>query len=720
MRAVVDLQVLQCPTAPAAARRRNIGLAGLLAAEGRLAAGLFAPEDPAPGDALALGPVEWDGMTTARRLGAAGPIARVVAEPFLHLDPGAPARIVGMHWTDLGAPLVVCVGSLVELTDPDRYLPSRGLRERYLARAEWAATADLLLVDSDDARRIAIETLGAGEGRVGVWRAWPAVTPAPDHDGPTLGGPVPSEDRPFVLIPGMDRIAVDRSIDLGALLAPLWSALEGVDAGVVVAGELPGAPPGCTRVDPASVPALYGRAALTVVPHPLGWSDWAGAEARAGGSPAVVGPDDLSRIGDILAGAAVPTAGTGAVTASWPALLDSLGAPPSLKGPARVALVGPYPPHGGGIGAYNDRVLRAMTAFARPDAVPTTWTGWRPPPGAGVTYVESFGVDVRPAAYDAVVYTLGNSHGHLPAVEAALRHPGWLWLHETRLPAIATTTFERLDDDEFQARMARWLELAYPGRPPLAATRAAGRSHLELADAGVGLIAPLASASAGILVNSTAARHSLELDLPPLVWQPPIRVVPPGCPPVRRATRGGGGGRVRGPGRPLVASFGVVSMSKRPDLLVDAAALAAVDLVFVGPCPPILEEVIGHRAELRGTGGRVTVTGAVADDEWWGWMDRASVAVQLREHSSGELSAAVLDAFSAGVPVVTNLPAAKDYPEEAVSMLSGPEPEVVAARLDELLAAPAGLADLAAGGRAFAAAHQMSDLAEAVVAAVTA
>lgn len=419
--------------------------------------------------------------------------------------------------------------------------------------------------------------------------------------------------------------------------------------------------------------------------------------------------------------------------------------------PLKVALMGPLPPNGGGIGAYNAAVLDAFhvlqtgerrrlllgraggrasalghgpgqkdrlrqTGDTRVDVVSPP--GSSLPEGVARIHPESFGTDVRPASYDHVVYTLGNSSGHLATVETALRHPGWLWLHETRLPALATTALEHLDDDEFATRMQWWLEQSYPGRAPIAAARAAGRSHLALAQAGIGLAAPLVSRSVGVLVNSSAARQFLLLDLPPLAWHPPIKVLPPGCPPIRPRA-------ARAPAIPPIAvAFGVVSMSKRPDVLVDAAARAGCRLAFVGPCPPILAELIADRARALGTDEQVKVTGSVGDDEWWAWMDRATAAVQLREHSSGELSAAVLDALAAGVPVVTNLPSAADYPQGTVAFPRGgpgapPDPATVAEALGGIFHDPAERDRLSRAGQDYAAANQMAGLAQALLDAIT-
>ncbi len=170
---------------------------------------------------------------------------------------------------------------------------------------------------------------------------------------------------------------------------------------------------------------------------------------------------------------------------------------------------------------------------------------------------------------------------------------------------------------------------------------------------------------------------------------------------------------------PVVVAFGIVSMAKRPDLLVDAAARAGCRLAFVGPCPPFLTQVIEDRARVRGNLERVEVTGAVDEPGWRRWLGRAALAVQLREGTSGESSAAILEALAAGVPVVTNLATAAEYPDGTVSYLLRADPDVLAPRLQELLARPELRRALADAGMRFAADHQFGDLAQTLMSLVT-
>jgi glycosyltransferase involved in cell wall biosynthesis len=393
--------------------------------------------------------------------------------------------------------------------------------------------------------------------------------------------------------------------------------------------------------------------------------------------------------------------------------------------PTRHLLVAaPVLPDGGGIGAYTTRLLAEATTgddgTGAPDAgVAVTVVADHPLPpslaaGCRRVHPDLVGTDVRPASFDATVYALGNSDGHLGRVQLALRHPGWLWLHEARLPALATRALRHLDDDAYDSEMRRLLARAYPGRAPWPAARRAGRNEVALAEAGVGLAGLLAERSTGILVNSEVARRLVLLDLPPGAAHPPVRVLPLMCPAVdveAHPTAGGDAGLV---------TFGIVSMPKQPDLLVDVAALLECPLRFVGPCPPVLRQLIDERAAARGIGAHVTVTGEVDDAGWAHWMRQATVAVQLRSGSSGESSAALLDALASGTPVATSLLSAVDLPEGVVRTVAATDAEALAADLAPLLASPAARLAQSEAGLRFARQHQAQDLLAALLAAVTA
>jgi glycosyltransferase involved in cell wall biosynthesis len=748
--------------------------AGLLAPELPPPAGL-------PSELATAGLVGWDSIGELRRIMAeGGRIAHHVPAPFLHTGPLDPSVLVTVpHWAALGGPRVVTLHDLIPLRDPSRYLPTPAHVERYRSRAAWVARADLIVTNSDYTRREAIELLGCDPARVVTVGAGvsPFFTPPDGTDDELFRYWLASvEDRPFVLtIGGSDaRKGTERLIEALGLIAGRGAGDESA-LHLVVVGDLT-VPWRDRLVETARragvedrlvltgavgddlLRACYRRAAVTVMPSLMEGFGLPVLESAACGTPALASattalveaaasplatfdPTGTEAVADAITGlladgdrrkAVLDAQRDLAARSTWDAVaartttaLDDLGRllPASAWGAVtrrrRLALVGPLPPAGGGIGLYNARVLDASPASVGLDAVTPMVSSPDLPVGVGHVPADAFGVEARPASYDAVVYTLGNSAGHLATVELALRYPGWLWLHEVRLPALAVTALAGADDDDFSRRLGWWVERTYPGRAPVGAARRSGRSVLDLVGAGVGLVPLLAERCRGFLVNSEVARRLLELDLAPLAHHPPIHVLPPACPPASPAPSALAG-RPGDDGGEVVVAFGVVSMAKRPDLLVDAAAIAGCRVVFVGPCPPILAQVIGDRARARGISDRISVTGSVDEEEWRHWMARTTLAVQLRESASGETSAAVLESLAAGVPVVTNLATAAEYGEGTVSLLSSTEPGAVAERLRDLLDHPGDRRALSEAGTAFARAHPFERLAETLLALVTA
>ena len=76
-----------------------------------------------------------------------------------------------------------------------------------------------------------------------------------------------------------------------------------------------------------------------------------------------------------------------------------------------------------------------------------------------------------------------------------------------------------------------------------------------------------------------------------------------------------------------------------------------------------------HEAARRfGVEERVRITGPVDDDEFRRWLEQATLAVQLREHSNGETQATIADCLAAGIPtVVTALGSARELPDDVVA-----------------------------------------------------
>lgn len=773
VRLAADVQALQVAGfADRGIGRYTAAHVAALARAGRLAAALLAPELPPPAglpDELSTsGLACWDTIRKMRELlKGPHPMVHHVTAPFLHSGPlDSCGLTVVPHWADAGVPRVVTLYDLIPLRDPDTYLPTPAHRDRYEARARWVAQADLVLAISEFTRTEAVERLGCRPDRVVAIGAGVSTmfTPPDGTDDELFRFHLPGvENRPFVLtVSGSDsRKGTERLIEATCRLLD-----HGLDLSMVVVGDLTDwwqnrlreAASAYSIVDrlvmtgPVNdelLRACYRRAAVTVLPSLAEGFGLPALESAACGTPALTSsatalpevaasdlatfdPLDAESIADAIEalltdemrGEKILSAQRELASRStWEevasrtiAALDSLsdtlaptdwGRAPERR---RLALIGPLPPLGGGIGAYDAKLLRAISKLESVDAV-TPMVGMPGlPPGVGHLPADAFGTDVRPGSYDGVVYSVGNSGGHLGTVELALRYPGWVWLHEVRLPAVAVTALEKLDDEQFAESFSRLLERAYPHRAPEHAAKRAGRSVIDLAVGGVGLTPLLAERCRGLLVNSNVARNLLQLDLNPLAHHPPIEVLPPACPPTRELWRGPASERDA-----VIVAFGVVSMAKRPDLLVDAVAKAGCKLAFVGPCPAILDQLIHERAHERRIDGRVHVTGEVEDSAWERWLERAALAVQLRESSSGESSAAVLEALAAGVPVMTNIASTAEYGSEVVSHLGSCDAAAMAGRISELLGSPGRLEALSRSGHEFASAHQFEDLAGALV-----
>ncbi len=451
VRLAVDLQALQIDGFSDRGIGRYIAESTVaLARAGRVAAALLAPELPPPAglpfELAVSGLARWDSIGEIRRLLTdGGPIAHHVPAPFLHTAPTDPSVLVTVpHWADAGVARVVTLHDLIPLRDPATYLPTPGHVDRYRTRAAWVASADLILTNSEYTRREAIELLDCDPAKVVTVGAGvtPYFTPPDGTDEELFRYWLPSVgDRPFVLtVGGSDpRKGTVRLIEaVGRMNA------AGVDVPLVVVGDLTddwrdrlaeaarrygvGDRLIMTgRVGDELLRACYRRAACTVTPSlaegfglpvlesaacgtpalasattalveaaatPLATFDPGDAESIAGTITALLGDDE--RRSAVLAlqqelairstWDAVATRTVGALDRLGRSLPGATWRPPTLR--RRMALVGPLPPLGGGIGMYNARLLHAMTsAMTSATAMSTPSRRWwrhpiSPPPSA--------------------------------------------------------------------------------------------------------------------------------------------------------------------------------------------------------------------------------------------------------------------------------------------------------------------------------------------------
>jgi glycosyltransferase involved in cell wall biosynthesis len=294
-----------------------------------------------------------------------------------------------------------------------------------------------------------------------------------------------------------------------------------------------------------------------------------------------------------------------------------------------LALVSPWPPTRSGIADFAVSTLGHLGEHY--DVSVVTDSPWADLEAPHLSR-EAFGHEWW--RFDRVLYHLGNSTHHAADLELLGDAPGVAVVHDAVLTgAIHSVTAGFGHPGGLDSL------LAADGREP-------ADEDLDLR----GTRAALAPAL-GILVHSEHAKHLLRTAG---VLDQPIRVSPLPVTRTREESRRRPAGARTGV--PVLAHFGFVNAFKGALDLVDAAAV----LVRRGqPCRvAFVGEFLDRRLRRRVValadrlGVELEITGFVSPDAWTGWLESAACAVQLRQQSHGESSAALGELLAAGLPVV--------------------------------------------------------------------
>ncbi|MDQ6707032.1 MAG: glycosyltransferase, partial [Acidobacteriota bacterium] len=398
---------------------------------------------------------------------------------------------------------------------------------------------------------------------------------------------------------------------------------------------------------------------------------------------------------------------------------------PSRSNPSRlaIALVGPFPPQRTGIADNNFAIARELAQIAdlflfySGDCDVARLRELRP---SGCLPVSDLGTHFAPQYLDAVIYTFGNSAHHVETLDKILEYPGLLWLHDVHVADLYDSYRTRagLRRDEYIADTARKM---YGERSPPPVTGIDPFEMDELRCWGLHFTQEILSKSRGVIVSSQHSLHMLALDQRPFSPLPPSWVVPLASPVSNQSER-----KVarRVGSRAVVSSFGFLGEPKAPDLLMAAVALLppelAVELRFVGyGGAEYCESLLAH-ARMLGIEQSVQITGYVNESEWFEHVRQSACAVQLRRHSNGESSAAVLDCVSLGLPIITNIASCREMPEDTVLHVS---PEITAHQLRDclltLLTDPAEWSRYHEGALRYSASNNIRIAAQKILAAVT-
>ena len=715
-------------------------------------------------DLLTTPKLQWNTQSVLRSVAehADGPLAYFLMSPFelsLRAEGDVPP-----HALRGSMPLLTTIYDLIPFRMADRPpWNDEKLLRRYRGRVETFHHMDLILTISEHTRRDAIELLDLDPRKLVSIGAGVSPYFRPEQPGDASAASVtrerPTLTRPYVfcqsggaphknterLLEAWSRLPSDVrtahqlvvhcALDPGTRSRWAQRADELGVAGDVVFSDY---------VPEHVLRAMYQRAELTIVPSLYEGFGFPAAESMRCGTPVITSrTSSLPEIvewdeatfdpEDADAMAAAITRGLrddafrdqllarGAARApifTWDAVAQRtvaaiervLGAPPSAARtelPVRIAVVGPMPPTESGIADYNARLVPALakhaevdlfTPGARPPVPVAEGVRWFPPRALKET--------TSPWAYDAVLYTVGNSDDHHDLYDLAQEFPGVLWMHDVRVPGLYLTYAkdrlgEPTGDDFLRDRLLR----QYRRRLPLHLDWTSNAVPTDWIDYGLGLSKELVDVARAVVVSSHTAERLLTLDQQPDARRMPhVEVLPLAAPPLLRG---------RAPASRSLVCFGMVAPVKAPELLI--SALASIDdatLTFVGPVGDGYRAHLEAHAAATGVAERVTLTGRIDHDEYERWLRTGSLALQLRHETNGESSAAILDCLAAGLPVVTNLPAAAELPPGAVETVPWDVDAVaLAATIASLLDDPSALEALGQRGRVYAAAWTFDDVA---------
>lgn len=350
------------------------------------------------------------------------------------------------------------------------------------------------------------------------------------------------------------------------------------------------------------------------------------------------------------------------------AVSDHIAVKPTL------AVVSPLPPERTGIAGYTADLLPALARYYAIDVIVSQAEVSDPWIVEHCTIRSPDWFCKNGRRYDRVLYHIGNSAFHHYMLELMEQHPGVVCLHDFFLGH-----FTRYVDAKDPASH-HWAGQLYGdhGYRPLKE-----RFHDPDQDR-VTVTYPCSfavfRAALGIIVHSHYTKD-LARSWYPAYPERNMAVIPL----VRTPAQGDGPGDAPPPTTPLpqaktgyvVCSFGMLGPFKQNHRLLSAWLNSGLaddpncHLVFVGENNPgsygrdLVNTIAASRAK-----DRIHITGWVNGEDFLAWLNTADAAVQLRTHSRGESSAAVLDCMNHGLPVIANAHGANaELPTDALFLL---------------------------------------------------
>lgn len=337
-----------------------------------------------------------------------------------------------------------------------------------------------------------------------------------------------------------------------------------------------------------------------------------------------------------------------------------------------LAYISPLPPARSGIAVYSAELLPHLAAFYQitvivaEDEVDDPWIN------AHCQVRDAHWFMTHGGEFARVIYHIGNSPYHTYQFDLIQRWPGVVMLH-----------------DSFLGHLLEWLNNRRHQLFNLSLYRGWGyHGLLALRDSNFTEVIREYPLNYEILANASAvivhSPHSIDIAHQAYGdrLHQPWRVIPhlrtakaiEGAQAEKKAARAA----LQLPENAfVVCSFGHVTATKRHDALLAAwlqSPLAADEnchLVFVGEkFSGDFEDGLDRTIAQSSQGARIHITGWADRTSYQQYLAAADLAVQLRQHSRGETSGAVLDCMGAGLATIVNAHGSQAYlPDDAVHKL---------------------------------------------------
>ncbi len=664
------------------------------------------------------------------------------------------------------ARLVVILYDLIPLRFPDHYMRDHRVRAFYEGHLELVRSADLVLAISESTRRDAIELLGMAPDKVGTIMAGvsEAFQPAMDRQQAftAVQQAVPGVRPGFVfytggvdfrkniegLIEGYSRLPeelrvshqlvitckmLDSEMAHYTAIADSW----GVRESVLFTGFVPD----------AVLKSLYQTTELFVFPSlyegfglPIVEALTCGATVVASNSSSMReiladdsllfdarDPAEIARAiefgltDDRARSSSQRVAETARRRFTWDVVADvTLGflsspsdAIPAIrtKSQPHLAIVTPWYPDVSGVADYSARLVGALRrrGVETDVFIPRSGRVLETHEGGMLASLDSLEAMDLLNPYDTVVYAMGNSSFHGEIYEAAIRRPGVVLAHDTRLHGFYS--WYRKDRDLPVEWFHRRVHQMHPNLNPTIG--ADGWISLDIADVfGIFMIGEILSSATRLVVHSEFARRLVNLIHPDLRHKVVTTVFGHDTPVRSRPTSL----------TPIISTFGLAHPIKLIHQLVEALPdvvrkYPRSRLRVVGPIETDYEKELLSQATSLGVDHAVEITGYLDRAAYVEELSAATIAVQLRAHTNGETSAAIADCLSYGIPtIVTNIGAAGSIPEGVVHHLpAGAPPRAIARAINDLLANATRLAEMRTRAIAHATANSFDHAAEALL-----